>query len=132
MLAMFKLAFPVLVKVTGIEVEVFTDWLPKVRLGGQRLATPELPTPVPVRGIICGLVGALSVTTTEAVKGVAEAELGVNVTVIVQLAPANTVPPAYGHGLEPLVNVKLFALTPITAIREMVKVAFPVLIRLTD
>lgn len=49
-LAIFKVTLPVLLKVTETsELVVVRDWLPKVRLVLERLATGAVPTPVPVR-----------------------------------------------------------------------------------
>jgi hypothetical protein len=80
---------PVLPRVTvrGALV-VVRDWLPKARLVGDRPATAAVPAPVPVRVIICGLPGALSVMFTAAER--LPAELGVNATETVQLPPAAT------------------------------------------
>lgn len=58
---------PVLLKVIGRgALVVLRDWLPKVRLAVERLATAAVPTPVPVRFTACGLPGALSVILTAA------------------------------------------------------------------
>jgi hypothetical protein len=47
--------------------------------------------PVPVRAAVCGLPGALSATLTEAERD--PEAVGLNVTLIVQVPPAATVPP---------------------------------------
>ena len=84
---MLKAAWPVLLRVTVCAVLVTsTAWLPKARLVGERLATAAVP--VPERLTICGLPLALSVMLTEAVRLPLAA--GLNVTLIVQLAPAAT------------------------------------------
>ena len=84
---MLKAALPVLLRVTVCAVLVTsTAWLPKARLVGERLATAAVP--VPERLTICGLPLALSVMLTEAVRLPLAA--GLNVTLIVQLAPAAT------------------------------------------
>ena len=91
---MLKAALPVLLRVTVWAVLVVpTDWLPKARLVGERPSTGAVPVaalcvPVPERLTVCGLPRALSVILTEALR-LALAE-GVNVTLIVQLAPAAT------------------------------------------
>jgi hypothetical protein len=52
---------------------------------------PPVDGPDPVKGINCGLLDALSVTLSEAVR--VPAAVGVKVTLIVQLAPAATLDP---------------------------------------
>jgi len=79
--------------------------------------------PVPERLTVCGLPLALSLMFSEAVR-VPEAE-GVKVTLIVQLAPAATELPHV------LVCAKSPALVPVTAMLVMLKVALPVLRRVT-
>ena len=79
--------------------------------------------PVPERLTACGLPLALSVMLSEAVR-LPEAE-GVKVTLIVQLAPAATELPHV------LVRAKSPALVPATAMLVMLKVALPVLLRVT-
>ena len=81
-LVMLKAALPVLLRVTACAVLVVpTDWLPKARLVGERLATGAVP--VPERLTVCGLPLALSVMITEAVRLPLAA--GLKVTLIVQL-----------------------------------------------
>ena len=84
---MFKVALPVLLRVTVCVVLVVpTGWLPKGRLVGERLTRAAVGVPLPERLTLCGLPLALSVMLSEAVRlPLAE---GVNVTLIVQLAPA--------------------------------------------
>src|SRR2546421_416010 len=80
---------PVLVIVANcVALVVPTAWLANVSEAGERLSTGpvDVEAPVPVRVAVCGLPVALSVTATVAVR-VPEAA-GVNVKVIVQLAPA--------------------------------------------
>src|SRR5258706_8336782 len=93
MLVIFSAAVPVLLKV------IFCDGLvpptlrePKLKLVGERLTTGTAP--VPVRSTVCGLLPALSVIVT-APRRVPVA-VGVNVTLIVQLAPAASVLPHVG------------------------------------
>ena len=84
---MLKAALPVLVRVTVCVALVKSmGWLPKPRLVGERLTTAAVP--VPERLTVSGLPLALSVMLTEAVRLPLAA--GVNVTLIVQLAPAAT------------------------------------------
>ena len=112
---------PVLVTVTNcVALVVPTAWLAKVNEAGERLATGPLDVeaPVPVRVAVCGLPVALSVAATVAVR-VPEAA-GVNVTLIVQLAPAATDVPHV------LLSAKSPPLVPVTAILVMLKAALPV------
>ena len=121
-LVMLKAALPVLLRVrVWAALVVPTDWLAKVRLVGERLATPAVPAPVPERLTVCGLPLALSVMLTEAVRlPLAE---GLNVTLIVQLALAATELP------QVLVWAKSLALVPASARLVMLKAALPVLLR---
>jgi hypothetical protein len=124
-MAVVKAAFPVLLRVTvRAALVVFRVWLPKVNILVEKLATGEVPTPAPVRAIICGLPLALSVMATEAVRLPEEA--GVNVTLIVQLPPAATEAP------QVLVAVKSPGLAPVTAMLAMFNDALPVSFRVTD
>ena len=93
-LVILKVALPVLLRVAICAVLVApTDWLPKARLVGERPSTGAVPVvavslPVPERLTLCGLPQALPVMLTEAVRlPLAE---GLNVTLIVQWAPAAT------------------------------------------
>ena len=104
-LEIFKVMLPVLLRVTVRGALVCSYGLAsKGQALVERPATGEVPTPVPVRGIICGLPLALSVMATEAAR--LPAELGVNVTLIVQLLPAATEAP------QVLVSVKSPGLAP--------------------
>ena len=124
-LAMFKVAFPVLFKMTAKgALVVVTGWFPKAKLLGERPATAAALVPVPVRLMICWLSLALSATITEAVR--VPAELGVNVTVMAQLLPAAT------EALQVVVSEKSPGLAPAKAILEMLSPALPVLARVTD
>ena len=123
MLVRVKLALPVLVRVTDCEVLATpTDWLPKVRLVGERL-TPDA-VPVPVRVTDCGLPVALSVILIEAERLPLAA--GVNVTLIAQLPfAASEVPQA-------LICAKSPLFVPVTDMLVRVKLALPVLVKVTD
>lgn len=69
---------------------------------------PEaVPEPVPVRPIICGLAGALSMTPSDAV--LVPSAVGVNVIVSEQLAPAATFTPEHMS----CVTVKSTAAVPV-------------------
>lgn len=117
--------FPVLVRVTARgELCVPTDWLPKARLVADRSTMAPVPEPGPVSVIICGLPLALSVMLTTAERLPAEA--GVNVTLIVQLAPAATEEP------QVVVSPKSPGLAPNKPILTMFSTVLPVLVRVTD
>ena len=52
-LAIFNVALPVLLKETETrELVVESDWLPKLRLLLDRLATGAVPVPLPLRAIV--------------------------------------------------------------------------------
>ena len=87
---MLKAALPLLVRVTVCAaLVVLSTWAANVRLAGARLTVG--PTPVPVRVTVCGLPGALSVRVTAPLRG--PGTVGVNVTLIVQVASAATLDP---------------------------------------
>jgi hypothetical protein len=84
---------------------------------GERLARASAP--VPERLTVCGLPLALSVMLSEAVRlPLAE---GVNLTLIVQLAPAATLAPQL------LLCAKSLGFVPMSARLEMLKAELPVL-----
>jgi hypothetical protein len=91
MFEMVSGAPPVLESVTiwGAVVK-FTFSSPKARLAGERLTTGTSAA-VPVKLIVWGLPLALSVMVSEALRD--PVAVGVNVTMIVQLAPAKTLLP---------------------------------------
>src|ERR1017187_8770434 len=85
---------------------------------GVEEATTNVPAlPVPVTTPDCGEPAALSATEIAAVK--LAAEVGVKVTVMVQVAPAANVVP------QVLVSPKLLALVPVTEMLVMVRAVFP-------
>src|SRR5258705_11485587 len=87
MLVMVSNASPVFVSVTVCAALVVpTLREPKLKLVGERLTTGAVP--VPVRLTICGLPVASSVIVMVPVR--VPVAVGVNVTLIVQLAPAAT------------------------------------------
>ena len=96
--------------------------MPKFKVEAEVVATEAVPVPVKVTD--WGLPGTLSVILIEAVR-LPEA-VGVNVTLIVQVPFATTVPPHV------LVWAKSPALAPVTAMLVMTKLAFPGLVRVTD
>lgn len=93
-----------------------------VRLPGERLTTGW--SPVPLKLMVCGLLPALSLTVSEALRD--PAAEGVNLTVIVQLLPAATLPPQL------LVCAKSPAFVPLMARLEIFSEPLPVLERITD
>jgi hypothetical protein len=123
MLLMDRAALPVLLSVKVWAVLVVPRFWPlKVRLV---VVTPAIgPLPMPVRFTACGLPPALSAMLTEAVRLPMPA--GVNVTFIVQLPFAATEPPHV------LVTAKSPGSVPAVAIPVIVRLAFPVLVRITD
>jgi hypothetical protein len=87
MLERLKAALPPLVSVAeSVALLVLTDWLPKERLVGERLAVAEVP--VPERLTVWGLPVALSVILTEADR--LPVAFGSKVRLIVQFAPGAT------------------------------------------
>jgi hypothetical protein len=120
-----SVALPVLLTVAvWTELVVPSDTLPNVRLVVDRPATAAVPVPVPESATICGLLLALSFRARVAVR--LPAELGVNVTAIVQLAPAASTEP------QPLVAAKSLALVPVIVTPLMLSAALPVLLTVTD
>ena len=121
MLVRLSEALPVFESVTVCAVLVVpTVWLVKVSEEAERLTTgAEAAAPVPVRLTDCGLPEALSVMLKVPVR-IPEA-VGVNVTLMVQLAPAATELP----------QVSVSAKSPLAEILVIVKVAEPVLLSVT-
>jgi hypothetical protein len=122
-LVMLKLALPVLLSFTLCAALVVpTFWLLNVRLVGERLAAPAA-VPVPVRLTVCGLPAALSETLTVAVR--VPAAVGVKVTLIVQLLFAATeLPQVFDSAKSPV-------LVPVMLMLVMLKLEFPVLLKVT-
>ena len=67
---------------------VFSSWLPKLKFVADKLTMGAGAAPVPVRLMVCGLPAMLSVIVTAPVR--MPVAVGVNVTLMVQLAPAAT------------------------------------------
>src|SRR5712664_3164275 len=82
--------------------------------------------PVPVRDTVCGLPDALSVIVRVPVRE--PTAVGVNVTLIVQFAPAANVPGLTGQALPP---VLVSAKSPEAAIELIVNGAVPVFVSVT-
>src|SRR5713226_4780622 len=116
-LVRFSEALPVLESVTDCAALVVpTGWLAKVSEEAERLTTgAEAAAPVPVRLTDCGLPEALSAMLKLPVR-VPDA-VGVNVTLMLQLAPAATELP------QVFVSTK----SPLAAILVIVRAALPVL-----
>ena len=116
MLVKVSAALPVLESVTGVDaLVVLIVWLPKAA-GVERLATGVgAVVPVPESVTLCGLPAALSVTERDPVR--VPVAVGVNVTLIVQLAAA-------ARGEEQLL---VCAKSPLVAMLVKVSAALPVL-----
>ena len=120
---MLKAAFPVLLSIALEAALVLpTFWLPNVRLVTERLAI-AVTVPVPARLTVCGLLGALSKMLIDAVR--VPAAVGVNVTLIVQLAPAPTELP------QVVVSGKSLGLAPVTTKLVMPKSVLPLFVKVT-
>ena len=90
MLVMFSNVVPVFLNVTDFAVlVVFTMWLPNDKLVVDKLTAAAVPAPD--SATVCGLPVALSVTVI--VPGWLPVAVGVNVTVMEQMAPAPTEAP---------------------------------------
>ena len=105
---------PLFESVTACAVVVVpTATLPKPRVEGAAVAVGE--TPVPVREAVCGLPAALSVTVRKPAR--APPAVGVNVTLIVQVAPAAIAFGAIGQlfawAKSPLVVTELMTSGPV-------------------
>src|SRR5512132_4471659 len=115
-------AVPVFVSVTlWGALEVPTGCWPKPRLVGDNVTAGAVATPVPLSVTVWGLPGALSATLRLAARD--PAAVGVNVTEIVQLAPAASV---LGHAF---VCAKSPAFVPVIPIELIVIAADPVFVR---
>jgi len=117
---MLSKALPVFESVTvcGGVVKFMFSW-PNVRLVGERLMVVAGATPVPVKLTVCGLPLALSVMVSDALRD--PAAVGVNVALIVQLAPAPTLLPQL------FVCAKSPGFAPPIAMLEMLSEALPML-----
>ena len=125
MLVMESVAVPALLNCTVCTALLEpTVWLPKVRLVGES-AADGLPAaaPVPVSETVCGLPVALSLIETFAVR--VPAAVGVNVTLMVQLALAFTLLP------QVLVAAKSPLFVPVIVILVRESAAEPLLVSVT-
>ena len=84
----------------------------------------EKSWPVPLRAMVCGVLGALSLN--ERLPDAEPATVGVNVTATVQVAAAAT-----GLEVEQVVPEVAMAKGAVTAIAVKVRLALPVLVRVT-
>jgi hypothetical protein len=116
----FKTAVPTLVRViVDGELAEPTAMEPNVtEVGENETAGDE---PLPVKATVCGLPIALSVTEMLAVRE--PAATGINVTAILQLAPAARVE------AQVLVSLKSPAFVPLILIPEIFKTALPTLVK---
>lgn len=122
MLFRLKLAVPVFFRVTA-ELALVDPRVsvPKATEVGDSEATGA--NPVPVRLTVCGLLVALSVKETAAVRE--PVAVGVKVTPTVQLAPTTT------PVLQLLVCAKSLLLVPVMVILVKFNVALPLLVTVT-
>ncbi len=97
--------------------------MPKARLVGVIVMAGAGVTPVPLKGMLCGLLGALSVTVTLPLR--LPLAPGVNVTLIVH------VPPGARAAVQVLVCAKSEALVPLTAMLLIVNEADPLFVTVT-
>jgi hypothetical protein len=119
---MLKAAFPELLRVRILaELVVPRGWLPKLRLVGERPTAGAIP--VPVRGAVCGLPAALSLTEMLAVRE--PDAVGVNVAVTEQDAPAASDAP------QVFVCEKSPLFVPVMLTDEIVRAAVPALVSVT-
>jgi hypothetical protein len=123
MLAIFKIALPVLLRVKlCAELGVAAGWLAKVKVVGERPAIG--PVPVPVRLTDWGLFVALSVKVNVAAR--LPAVVGVNVTPTVQVPFTATELPHVLLGIP-----KSPGLVPVIWMLLMVKDEDPPLVKVT-
>src|SRR5256712_7404189 len=120
---MLKAVVPTLVRVIvfgGLSVPIVPiATTPKLKLTGESFAV----VPIPLSVTFCGLPAALSLMLTAAIR--VPLAVGLNVTLILQLAPAaNELPQVW-------VCAKFPALVPVIAMLLMVKLAVPVFLSVT-
>src|SRR5437899_956036 len=126
MLVMLRVAVPLLVRVTVCAgLLVLTRWSPKARLVGAKVTVGAML--VLASETDCGLPAASSVMLAVAVRALAA--VGVNVRLRTQLAPATTVAPFVQ--VVPAAMAKSPALAPPSATVAMLRVAVPLLVRVT-
>ena len=120
MLVTLKGAAPVLLNVTSCAALV----VPIACVGNPRLATETeangVGLPMAEREIVCGLFVALSAIVTDPKR--LPDTVGVNVTLMVQLAPAATL----------VGQLLIGAKSPLAVTLEMIRAALPMLVSVTD
>ena len=117
MLLIVTAVVPALVRVTDLAaLVVVTVWLPKASEVGDKLTAVM---PVPVSDVVWGLVPALSLTDSVALRN--PTAVGLKVTLMVQFAPAATLEPHV------LLWAKSPELVPVKVMLLMVRAALPVL-----
>ena len=122
MLVTLSAPLPLLVSVAVCATLVVpTACVPKVRLVVDKVTAPADAVPVPVRLTACGLLLALSVTVTFAVR--TPVVVGLKLTVMVQLAPAAKLVP------QDWLPVKSPALAPVRAMLVILSAVLPGLVR---
>ena len=122
MLEMVREVWPVLVRVTVCALLLVPEfWGGKVSEVGDRLTSG--PAPEPFRVTVCGLLGALSVNFSKALR--LPAAEGVNVTLTAQVWAGTIVAPEQVSAL----MAKSPAFAPLRADVETVRSAVPVLVR---
>ncbi len=117
----FNVPLPSLVRLmVWIAEVVVTTWLGKVRLGGLIRATGTSgAVPVPLKGTVCGLPGALLVKVR--IPTLVPVAVGENLTEAVQERP----------GLRLTPQVSLIRKSPETEMPIFLRTAFPLLVRVT-
>ncbi len=123
-LVMVSMTVPLFVSVTTwVGLVVLRGWLPKLKFPVDRLTAGPEGVPVPIKLITCGLPPALSVMVIAPAR--VPMAVGAKLTLIVQLAPAATLPP-FGQVM-PDAGKK----SPLGTMLAMVNAALPVLVSVT-
>lgn len=128
MLAIARGPLPLFVSVVACAALVVpTACWPKAMLDGVSVTAPAAPAPVPVSGTLCGLVAALSLIVTPAVRLPPAA--GEKVTEIVQVAFRASVDGLSGHVV---VRAKSAAFVPVIAMLVIVNTVVPEFVSVVD
>jgi hypothetical protein len=118
-----SVAPPLLVNVSDSVALVLIAWAPKASGVGLTVRSGAAVVPVPVNVTLCGLPVALSVMRSDALRE--PVAVGLNVTLIVQVAPAATLPSQL------FVCAKSDVFVPANAMLLIVSAEFPVLVSVT-
>ena len=118
-----SVAPPLFVKVSACVTLVPTACAPNARGDGLIVRSGAAAVPVPVKATLCGLPDALSVIRSEALRE--PVAVGLNVTLIVQLAPAARLEPQL------FVCEKFEEFVPANAMLLIVSAPVPVLVNVT-